>query len=170
MARFNFFENCTTLEAVKARFHELCFKLHPDVGGNAADFRAMKAEYEIAFEAAKNFHKDKEGKVYEKTTFETPDDMARIIEALIHIKGLRVELIGSWLWVTGETKANKDFLHDLGLRYASGKKAWFWTPDDKPRFGKLHFSMNDLRREFGVETLADNRDEKKRNNFVVVYK
>ena len=37
-----YFANIHTTDALKKPYKELCLKLHPDKGGNAADFIAMK--------------------------------------------------------------------------------------------------------------------------------
>lgn len=44
-----YFINCTTLEEVKATFHDLAKRMHPDNGGNAEEFKAMFAEYKADF-------------------------------------------------------------------------------------------------------------------------
>lgn len=41
-----YFANITTQEAGEKRYRELAMKLHPDRGGKASDFQAMKAEWE----------------------------------------------------------------------------------------------------------------------------
>jgi curved DNA-binding protein CbpA len=37
--------NDTTLDELKAQYRKLCFKLHPDKGGDEREFVAMKNEY-----------------------------------------------------------------------------------------------------------------------------
>lgn len=160
MATFKYFANCATIEEVKAQFHKLCFKLHPDMGGSAAEFREMRAEYEKAFEAFKRIHKNKDGEQYEKETDETADDMARIIEALIKLRDIKVELIGSWLWVTGETKENKDLLSKLGLRYSPSKKAWYWHEPGYVKRSRRGHSLDEIRESFDNEIISDTRNRK----------
>ena len=43
-----YFANIHTTDALKKAYKELCLKLHPDKGGDAADFIAMKDEYKAA--------------------------------------------------------------------------------------------------------------------------
>ena len=45
-----YFTNCKTAEELRKEFHRLAKELHPDNGGNAEDFKAMKAEFEKALE------------------------------------------------------------------------------------------------------------------------
>ena len=160
MATFKYFANCATIEEVKAQFHKLCFKLHPDMGGSAAEFREMRAEYEKAFEAFKRIHKNKDGEQYEKETDETADDMAQIIEALIKLRDIKVELIGSWLWVTGETKANKEVLGGLGLHYSPSKKAWYWHGPEYVKRSRRGHSLTEIRESFTSSVISDTRKKK----------
>ena len=45
-----YFANINTAEELKKAYKEYCLNLHPDKGGNAADFIAMRAEYKTAAE------------------------------------------------------------------------------------------------------------------------
>ena len=42
----DYFQTCFTTEEVKARYRQLAMKLHPDKGGNEADFRELNQQYE----------------------------------------------------------------------------------------------------------------------------
>lgn len=59
-----------------------------------------------------------------------PDDekMAKIATALKAVDGLRLELCGAWLWISGETKKHKDLIRSLGCRWAPKKMMWYWRP------------------------------------------
>ena len=61
-----YFENCKTAEELRKEFHRLAKELHPDNGGNAEDFKAMKAEFEKAWETVGNTYKNAEGETYQK--------------------------------------------------------------------------------------------------------
>ena len=41
-----YFANITTAQELKKAYKRLCLKLHPDKGGDPAEFKAMQAEYE----------------------------------------------------------------------------------------------------------------------------
>lgn len=143
MARY--FTNCTTLEEVKATFHKLAKELHPDNGGNAEEFKKMMAEYTEAFNRCKNTHKNHEGKTYTKETNETPEQFADLIRTLTHFNGCIVELIGSWIWVSGNTKEYKEQLKEMHFRWSKNKAAWFFHEGEyHKRNGKV-YNMEDLR-------------------------
>lgn len=44
------------------------------------------------------------------------------------LAGVHVDTVGSWLWVTGDTRAHKDELKAAGFRYSAKKEAWYWKP------------------------------------------
>ena len=45
----------------------------------------------------------------------------------IELKNCKIELIGSWLWVSGDTYTIKDKLKELGFFFSGNKKAWFFN-------------------------------------------
>jgi hypothetical protein len=81
-------------------------QLHPDKGGNPAEFKAMQAEYEqaaqrIAREEATGNHqrnKKQDGtyKTAEEILYEQRE-FAEVLEKLIGLEGLELEICGSWL-------------------------------------------------------------------------
>ena len=144
-----YFINCTTLEEVKATFHDLAKRMHPDNGGNAEEFKTMFAEYKAAFDRLKNTHKNHEGKTYTKETNETPEQFADLIRTLTSFNGCIVELIGSWIWVSGNTKEYKDNLKELNFKYSGNKKAWYFHEGEyHRRHGKV-YNMDDIRGMYG---------------------
>lgn len=93
-----YFNNCKTAEELRKEFHKLAKQLHPDNCGNAEDFKAMKAEFEKAWETVGNTYKNAEGETYQKKeqTMTAPE-FESIIEKLIHWTDCKIEIIGSWL-------------------------------------------------------------------------
>lgn len=117
-----YFKNCRTIEDVKRTYRDLAKKLHPDCGGNAEEFKKMSAEYQTAFNRYKNIHESKkedsktdQQETYTKETTETPEQFAEIINAIIGLAGLKIEIIGSWVWVSGNTFIHKDALKAAGF-------------------------------------------------------
>ena len=121
-----YFRNCKTIEDVKRTYRDLAKKLHPDCGGNADEFKKMSAEYQTAFNRYKNIHESKNSKAdqqetYTKETTETPEAFAEIINSIIGLAGLKIEIIGSWVWVSGNTFIHKDALKAAGFVWSKSK-------------------------------------------------
>lgn len=134
----SYFHHVDCLEELKRQFHELCLKLHPDMGGSQDEFIAMKRDYDRLFKLVRDTHKAANGSVYEKETTETADEFTDLIVALLKLN-LVIEVCGSWVWVGGDTKAVKDDLKALGGRWSRDKGRWYFTPKDK---GKRHRGWN----------------------------
>lgn len=150
-----YFKNCKTLEEVKKTYKEWAKKLHPDCGGDPEEFKAMLAEYEIAFERCKNCHQKEDGSYYQKETKETSRAYADIIDAIIRFEGVGIEIIGTWIWVSGRTMPYKDDLKALGFWWSKAKKAWYYTGDKEGWVKtKGHYSMNGLRNKWGSEVIT----------------
>lgn len=148
-----YFKDCRTIEDVKRTFHEFAKKLHPDAGGDAAAFREMMQEYKIIFDRLKNIHTNAAGEQYEKETRETPEQFADIIEQLIHYDGVKIEIIGAWIWVSGNTMLYKDQLKKIGFVWSKNKKAWYYTGDQEHHRRRGHYTMDQLRNRFDTQEI-----------------
>lgn len=145
----NYFKDCKTAEDVKKRYKELAKKLHPDCGGDAEEFKAMSAEYEKAFERLKNVHETAAGETYTKETTEAPQEFADIINRVIHFEGVNIEVIGSWVWLTGATMIYKDEIKAAGFWWSKTKKAWYYNGSEKKTRRRGRYSMEGLRIKWG---------------------
>ncbi|HBM98523.1 MAG TPA: molecular chaperone DnaJ [Ruminococcus sp.] len=142
------FNNPSTLEELKQQYKKLALKHHPDLGGNTADMQEINNEYDLLFARLKNTHATE--------TTETPDEFKNIINALINLEGINIELCGSWLWITGNTKEHKEVLKSLHFRWSKSKCAWYYhTSDYKKTSGKT-YSLDQIRDLYGSETIKAN--------------
>lgn len=69
------------------------------------------------------------------------------IKELANLQGIVTEIIGKWLWVTGNTYTYKDTIKSLGFQWSSAKKAWY-KPYVKS-FSKKHYSLDEIRARHG---------------------
>lgn len=155
-----YFKDCTTAEELKKAYHKLASKLHPDNGGDVEAFKAMKAEYEKLFDRLKNVHKTAAGETYEKETTETAAEFMDIIERVIHFDGVTVEIIGSWVWLTGNTMQYKDEIKAAGFWWSKSKNAWYYSGDDSHKKRRGHYSMNGLRSKWGSVEVSKEEQKK----------
>lgn len=144
------FANLRTPEEIKKRYFELAKQHHPDHGGDVATMQEINRQFADALQRAASGRAEGE----EQTTRrECPADFVAILDKLIRLDGLTLEIVGSWLWISGATYAHREALKEAGCRWSSGKKSWYWHPGindtDKRRGSRV--SMDTLRSRFGSD-------------------
>ncbi len=144
-----------TLEELKKQYRVLAMKHHPDCGGNTADMQSINAEYDILFEQLKTVHTTATGDTYTANTNETPEQFKNIINRLIVLEGIRIEIIGSWVWVTGNTYQHKEVIKSLMFRWSNSKKAWYFHGDNYHKTSKKTFTLDEIRDLYGSQTITN---------------
>lgn len=148
-----YFTNCRTLEELKKEYRRLTFLHHPDRGGDTATMAAINSEYDEVFPRLKDQH-NAAADEYHKTT-EAPEEFRNICEVLLHMDGLTIELCGSWLWISGDTKTHKDGLKAAGCKWASKKLMWYWHhEEDGARHSRGKRTMEQIRQKYGSEIIT----------------
>ena len=155
-----YFENANTVEELKSRFFKLAKELHPDNGGNAAEFSAMRSEYEKLFERLKNVHASADGSTYTKETTEVPQEFADIIEKIIMFGNVKIEIIGSWIWCSGNTYPYATEFRKLGFLYSRSKRAWFYKGADAHKTRRAYCkTLDKVRERYGSEVIKNKERE-----------
>ena len=114
-------------EIVKTAYRKLAMQYHPD--RNPAGLELMKL-LNVAFDALK--------------------DVTRVIDSgETDNLGLTIEICGSWVWVSGNTKPHKEALKAAGYRWNSKKVKWSFRPADYRSYNKGKWSMDQIRATYG---------------------
>ena len=124
------FDNPQTLEDLKQQYKRLAMAHHPDRGGNTKDMQEINGEYDQLFQQLKNIHKAANGTTYTTAgqSSEKAADFREIIDILIRFTGLNIEICGSWLWISGDTKPHKEELKRLKFRWSQSKRHGITIP------------------------------------------
>lgn len=146
----NEFKKCSSLEDAKKVYRTLAKKLHPDMGGNTQQMQDLQAIYTHIIEHNVYFSNDSKFNI----------NIEKIISNLLHHEFINIEVIGSWIWVTGETKAIKEELLNLGFKWASKKKAWHWA--EKRNTKRSNKDLDGIRATYGSVLVAGQRPQKKK--------
>ena len=148
------FKDCKTIDDVKKAYRRLCKEYHPDLNGGSTTeiMQEINAEYETAFNKFKNIHESADGTTYEKETTETPEEFRNIIESLINCEGLIIDLVGRWIWLTGNTYQHKEIIKKLGFKWASKKSAWYWHNPDEVSKNRKKMTLDEIKAMHGCET------------------
>lgn len=157
-----YFDNCTTAEELKKAYRRAAVKLHPDNNpgrDTTAEFQEMQAEFTAAWDLLSGKHMNSRGERYEKKTDETAREFMDIIEKLMKMRGVTVEICGSWIWCTGNTKEYKEELKTLNFKWASKKKAWAFHYGPAYYSRKGEKSMDEIRIKYGSTTVKNGDDD-----------
>lgn len=143
-----YFANIDDMKDLKKAYKQWAMKLHPDLGGSEEEFKAMADEYEQVFKAIKAGIKQRTNS--KSINLDDVDDGYRdVINALLNID-VTVELCGEWLWISGNTRENKDTLKNIGCKFAAKKQMWYWKPAWMHSTGrKGGKDMDEIRAKYG---------------------
>lgn len=144
----NEFRDVVGINEAKKVYKTLAKKLHPDVGRSDEEFKILNAVYNDFIEHKIHFSNDSKIDI----------ELEKIISQILHYEDITIELVGSWIWVSGNTKEIKDKLKELGFKWASKKKMWYYgemkskNPSSK--------SMDEIKGKYGSRTFKDKERDK----------
>ena len=135
------FKGVEGINEAKKIYKKLAKKLHPDVGGDEESFKILNAVYTDLIEH----------KIYFSNDFKIDIELEKVISQKLHFANCNIELVGSWIWISGDTKEIKDKLKELGFKWASKKKMWYYgemkSKNPTPK------SMEEIKSKYGSEIL-----------------
>lgn len=118
------FSEANNLNELRNTYKRLLFKYHPD---NNSSFNTTSIMQEINSEydeLLKHFTSNQDSSHNDYTT-ET--EIKNILNEVVKIKAdILIELIGTWIWISGNTYPIRKQLSELGLVWAPKKKMWHW--------------------------------------------
>ena len=141
-----------TLEELKSMYRKLAMEHHPDRGGDSEAMKAVNTEYDRLFPLLKDIHKTKDGATYtaKQTSTETADSFKELIDQLMKMENIIIEVIGCFVWVTGDTKPHKEKLKALNFRWHTKKIAWYLKPEDYKKRSRKDYALDEIRSMYGT--------------------
>lgn len=135
------FKGVEGINEAKKIYKQLAKKLHPDVGGDEESFKLLNAIYTDLIEH----------KIYFSNDIKIDIELEKIISLILHFENITIELVGSWIWVNGDTREIKEKLKEIGFKWASKKRMWYFgemkSKNPTPK------SMEEIKNKYGSETL-----------------
>lgn len=152
-----FFNDCKIIEEVKALYKKLAMEKHPDRGGDTATMQAINTEY--AFACAKLAKGAGLSDEEADTEIRLSEEYRQVIEKIINLPGIVIEIVGNWIWVTGNTRPVKYTLKDAGFYFASQKIAWYYRSDAFKSRGH-GVPLEQIRAKYGSEKINRKQQDK----------
>ena len=164
----NWFENCRTVETIKARFRELAMLHHPDRGGDTRTMQDVNAAYQAALKACDGqVSHDSENRAHEYHYNAEREEAAaaKVVELLgIVPAGVTVYLIGLWIWIHGTTRedrATQAALKAAGCAWHAKRACWYWRAPELRHWGRQsRGSLQQLAWRYGCRAFqaSDNKE------------
>jgi len=143
------FENVVNLDEAKKVYKELAKKLHPDAGGSNEEFKLLGIIYRSIIE----------NKIFFSNDVKIDIHLEKIISKILHFENITIEVVGSWIWVSGDTINIKETLKELGFKWAKQKKMWYFG-ESKKRCTKPK-SMDYIKSKYGCQTVRTKNENQK---------
>lgn len=149
MSKQNSFAACKTLVELMRELKRVAV-LFPVPGGHYHIFAQAKKEYLDALQDPR-FELSKLPEWAQQDYIDFPE----VLDQLVRLKELDLEMIGSWLWVSGYTWKYKDQLKDLGLQFAPDKKLWYFRPADERSGNSSPMPIDLIREKYGSDSAPE---------------
>ena len=162
-----YFKDVNTLEELRRQYRDLLKKYHPDnANGSTQATQEINAEYDRLFKVLKNRHESKSADNKESNTktdfnanmydWENDKALRETLQKIINFNGIEITICGQWLWVSGNTYSYKKELKEIGFKWASQKKMWFWHSENFRKKSRKTLSMEEIQNYYGSTKVKTN--------------
>ena len=154
-----YFFNCKSIEEVKQLYRTLAMLHHPDKGGDMEIMKEVNSEYERA--CKKQFFSANMNADEMNNAILDMEAYKEAINKVAPLEGITIELVGSWLWITGNTKPLASILKSEPAKFLWAKKktdfsAWFFrTAENKSCNKGAKMSLDAIRTKYGSQVISN---------------
>lgn len=151
------------IDSLKREYFKLAKKYHPDMGGTTAQMQQLVSEYESLLK--KLLSGSKLNSEQKKNEIELDEALRKVIDELIILDGLNIEIVGKWIWVSGNTYPVKETFKKVGMFPIKKNGVFYWVYKGSESKGRGNLSMEEIKKRYGVEKV-DVKPQKKINGVI----
>lgn len=170
-----YFKDVQTLEELRKQYRDLLKKYHPDnENGSEEITKAINTEYERLFKILKNKHDSRQQNTrssnatgnndssYNNMKYDFAEDerLREMLQKIIYFSDITIEIIGNWIWISGNTYQYRKELKELGFKFAGQKKCWYWHSESYRKKSHKRLSMDDIRNYYGSTEVEPDRRQR----------
>ena len=124
-----YLKNIKNRQELRRLFYTLLKKHHPDNGGDAEICKVINNEYEFLFKTLPETSGDPEkvSKEEKKATADMDKAIREMLNKIIRFD-INIEVVGTWIWVDGDTFPYKEELKTAGFRWSKARQKWHACP------------------------------------------
>ncbi|MBK6544278.1 MAG: J domain-containing protein [Saprospiraceae bacterium] len=123
-----YFNSCSSIEEVKHLYKQLAKEHHPDIGGRTEMMQAINSEY--SFVIAKLLKGLSLSEDEMELSILSSQKYQNAINSIIGFDKIIIELVGCWIWLTGDTFPIRNYLKENGFFYSRPKRAWYFRAEE----------------------------------------
>ena len=147
-----FLKNCNDLSELKNNYRKFALKFHPDrIGGNENSFKQLNNEYEFLSKKLNLYSENEKSDINQ--TANDLEQFKDIINEILFLNGIDIEVIGKFIWLSGNTKEHKEKLKSLNFKYASKKCMWFYHNIENYKSFGSNNNIEDIRNKYGTQKI-----------------
>jgi hypothetical protein len=135
------------LDGLKQEYRKLANKYHPDKGGSTAQFQELQNEYEKLrnkiLSGSSLSEAEKENEII------IDEALRAAINAIITLEGINIELIGKWIWVSGNTYPVRTVFSAAGFKFIKKNNTPYWVYKGVESSSRGGTDMADIVKKYG---------------------
>ncbi len=143
----NYFSSSLSAQDAKKLFRKLAVELHPDKGGKHTDFITMQNQYESYLKGEFSYT-SKEA----KEACQSMNEFVQANEFIKNFTDVLVELTGSWVWISGNTKPYKEEIKEHGFKWSRNKSKWYKAPYELKGKKRKGTNFDKIKSTYGYES------------------